>query len=129
MQVPSEPLQNSQPIAEPPLRPMAKQLSGVQVASIVTVSPTQPLHVHSVDSALGVGDEDCFWLTKHLGHSSVAAQQPLVPGLEPSAHGPAEAQAAAKTSTRNAVRVQAIIVSAESGRQARRSGTLQPCQD
>ena len=31
----------------------------------------------------------------------MAAQQPLLPGLEPSAHFAAEAQAAAKTSTRS----------------------------
>ena len=92
MQVPSEPLQNSQAIILTPVRigVMAKQLSEVQVASIVTVSPAQPLHVHVVDSALGVADEDDFVLTKHGGHSFVAAQQPLLPGLEPSAHVPAE---------------------------------------
>ena len=39
----------------------------------------------------------------------MAAQQPLLPGLEPSAHTPAEAQAAAKTSTRNVVRLVAIV--------------------
>ena len=43
-----------------------------------------------VDSALGVADEDDFVLTKHGGHSFVAAQQPLLPGLEPSAHVRAE---------------------------------------
>ena len=44
----------------------------------------------------------------HEGHLFVATQQPLLPGLEPSAHVAAEAQAAAKTSTRNAVRLGAI---------------------
>ena len=58
MQVPSEPLQNSHTPMLAPLRGgvMAEQLSEVQVASNVTVSPAQPLHVHVVDSALGVGD-------------------------------------------------------------------------
>ena len=117
MQVPSEPLHISHSPIFMPLRGgvMAEQLSEAQVASIVTVSPAQPVHVHVVDSALGVGDEDDFIATRHGGHSSVAAQQPLLPGLEPSAHGPAEAQAAAKTSTRNAVRLRAIDLVADRG--------------
>ena len=96
MQVPSEPLQYSQSPHLMPLRLRAAQLSEVQVASIVTVSPTQPLHVH-VDSL----PEPLTALARHGGggHSFVAAQQPLLPGLEPSAHVPAEAQTAAKTST------------------------------
>ena len=110
MQVPSEPLQYSHSPAFMPLRRgvMAVQLLAMQVASNVTVSPAQPVHVHVVDSALGVGDVVATASYMHGGHSSVAAQQPLLPGLEPSAHGPAEAQAAAKTSTRNAVRLRAI---------------------
>ena len=43
-----------------------------------------------VDSALGVADEDETTVITHGGHSFVAAQQPLLPGLEPSAHVPAE---------------------------------------
>ena len=110
MQVPSEPLQYSHSLSFMPLRRgvMAEQLSEVQVASNVTVSPAQPVHVHVVDSALGVGDVVATISYMHGGHSSVAAQQPLLPGLEPSAHFAAEAQAAAKTSTRNAVRLRAI---------------------
>ena len=106
MQVPSEPVHISHSFIFTPLRDgvMAEQLSKTQVASIVTVSPAQPLHLHVVGSE----PEDNFSARRHGGHSSVAAQQPLVPGLEPSAHGPAEAQAAAKTSTRNAVRLRAI---------------------
>ena len=67
----------------------------------------QPLHVHVVDEASGVGLLVCFPVNRqHVGHSSVAAQQPLLPGLEPSAHAPAEAQTVAKTSTINAVSLQ-----------------------
>tara|TARA_B100000795_G_scaffold6175_1_gene4546 strand:- start:383 stop:556 length:174 start_codon:yes stop_codon:yes gene_type:complete len=43
-----------------------------------------------VDSALGVADEDETAVITHGGHSFVAAQQPLLPGLEPSAHVRAE---------------------------------------
>ena len=43
-----------------------------------------------VDSALGVADEDETTVITHGGHSFVAAQQPLLPGLEPSAHVRAE---------------------------------------
>jgi len=111
MQVPSEPLHNSQAIAFMPLRlgVMAEQLSEVQVASIVTVSPSQALHVHVVSAAVGLADEVATALTMHGGHLFVAAQQPLVPGLEPSAHFAAEAQAAAKTRTRNAATLRAIV--------------------
>jgi len=99
MQVPSEPLQNSQPSDFTPVRspPRSPQLSWVQVASIVTVSPAQPLHVHVFPEASSF--EPAY---RHGGHSFVAAQQPSSPGLEPSAHVTAEAQTA-KTSTRNAV--------------------------
>ena len=93
MQVPSEPLQYSHSRAFMPLRGgvIAEQLPWVQVASNVTVSPAQPVHVHVVDSALGVGDVVATISYMHGGHSSVAAQQPLEPGLEPSAHFAAEA--------------------------------------
>ena len=106
MQAPSEPAQYSQPIICTPLRlgVMDVQLSKVQVASIVTDSPAQVLHVHLISPF-----EFSTAVTTHGGHSFVAAQQPLLPGLEPSAHAPAEAQAAAKTSTRNAVRLCAIV--------------------
>ena len=59
MQVPSGPLQNSQAVIFMPLRAgtMAEQVSWVQVASNVTVSPAQPLHVHVVSAAVGLGDE------------------------------------------------------------------------
>jgi hypothetical protein len=97
MQVPSEPLQNSQPMAFKPVRSRSLQLSWVQVASIVTVSPAQPPHVHVFPE--GFSFEPAY---RHGGHSFVAAQQPSSPGLEPSAHVTAEAQTA-KTSTRNAV--------------------------
>ena len=105
MQAPSEPAQYSQPIIFTPLRlgVMDVQLSKVQVASIVTDSPAQVLHVHVISPF-----EFSTAVTTHGGQSFVAAQQPLLPGLEPSAHAPAEAQAAAKTSTRNVVRVRAI---------------------
>ena len=87
MQVPSEPLQNSQSIYFMPLRLgiMAKQLSKVQVASIVTMSPAQALHVHVISPF-----EFATAVAMHGGHSFVAAQQPLLPGLEPSAHVAAE---------------------------------------
>ena len=104
MQVPSEPLQNSQPLTFKPLRSWAPQLSEVQVASIVTVSPGQPLHVHVFPEASSFEP-----MARHGGHSFVAAQQPSLPGLEPSAHVAAEAQTA-KTSTRNAVSLPARAI-------------------
>ena len=59
MQVPSGPLQNSQAFIFMPLRggTMAEQVSWVQVALNVTVSPAQPLHMHAVSAAVGLGDE------------------------------------------------------------------------
>ena len=88
---------------------MSIQLPWVQVASNVTVSPAQPLHVHVVVvDGSPAGPSLPTAVHTHGGHSFVAAQQPLLPGLEPSAHVAAEAQAAAKTSTRNAVRLRAI---------------------
>ena len=65
----------------------------VQAASIVTLSPAQARHVHVV--SLPPKFEAT---TQHGGHLFVAAQQPLLPGLEPSAHVAAEAKIAAKTS-------------------------------
>ena len=111
MQVPSEPQQNSHPNMLAPARGgvMSIQLPWVQVASNVTVSPAQPLHVHVVVvDGSPAGPSLPTIVHTHGGHSFVAAQQPLLPGLEPSAHVAAEAQAAAKTSTRNAVRLRAI---------------------
>ena len=97
----------------------------MQVASIATVSPAQALHVH-----VGVADEDDTEVIMHAGHSFVAAQQPLLPGLEPSAHFAAEAQAAAKTSTRNAVRLGAMFVAIfMSIVRSTSRNSLQRCQD
>merc|ERR1719345_240975 len=45
-----EPLQNSQPLMLLPLLPRLAQASYVQFESSVTVSPSQPLHVHVVTS-------------------------------------------------------------------------------
>jgi hypothetical protein len=80
MQVPSEPLQNSHPNMLAPARGgvMSIQLPWVQVASNVTVSPAQPLHVHVV----------------------VVDGSPAGPSLATAVH--------TKTSTRNAVRLRAI---------------------
>ena len=64
-----------------------------QVDSIVAVSPAQPRHVHVVPSAVDSASEYI-----QGGHSFVAAQQPLLPTLEPSSHVVAEAPAA-KTKT------------------------------
>ena len=102
VQVPSAPLHISQPISAIQARP-AGQLSEVQVGSIVTVSPAQLLHVHVVVSAVGGSAVDETFVTRQGGHSSVAAQQPLLPTLEPSAHVAAEAPAAKTSTITNAV--------------------------
>jgi len=102
VQVPSVPLHLSQPICENQARP-AVQVSEVQVGSIVTVSPAQLLHVHVVVSAVGGSAVDETFVTRQGGHSSVAAQQPLLPTLEPSAHVAAEAPAAKTSTITNAV--------------------------
>ena len=69
----------------------------MQAASILAVTPSQKSHLHSVPSLLVCTTAR----TQQGGHSFVAAQQPLVPGLEPSAHVAAEERPAAKTSTRS----------------------------
>eukprot|EP00964_Phaeocystis_antarctica_P107456 scaffold72176_cov68-Phaeocystis_antarctica.AAC.1 len=46
----------------------------------------QPLHAHVVSAAVGLGDEVESAVYMHGGHLFVATQQPLLPGLEPSAH-------------------------------------------
>ena len=102
VQVPSVPLHLSQPICENQARP-AVQLPEVQAESIMTVSPAQLLHVHVVVSAVGGSAVDETFVTRQGGHSSVAAQQPLLPTLEPSAHVAAEAPAAKTSTITNAV--------------------------
>ena len=94
MQVPESPVQISQPSpVDNPVWSVA-QLVALQAESIVTVSPAQTWHEHVVPES----PEDPAPAERQGGHSCVAAQQPLLPGLEPSAHVAAEAPAA-KTST------------------------------
>ena len=69
------------------------QVLAEQAESSVTVSPAQTPHWHWV-----LAPAEIAALIRQGGHSCVAAQQPLLPGLEPSAHVAAEAPAA-KTST------------------------------
>ena len=102
MQAPEAPVHISQPIHENQLR-SSGQVSEVQVESILTVSPSQLLHVHVVLPAVGGSEKDTPIAKRQGGHSSVAAQQPLLPVLEPSAHVAAEAPAANTSTTTNAV--------------------------
>ena len=72
----------------------------------MAVSPAQPLHVH-VGPSSPLDETD---LAMQGGHSFVAAQQPLLPGLEPSAHVAAPEAPAAKTITNAAsLRPEAIV--------------------
>ena len=102
MQVPEAPVHISQPIIENPPRSPGQVLE-VQVESIVTVSPSQLLHVHVVLPAVGGSERDTTIEERQGGHASVTAQQPLLPVLEPSAHVAAEAPAANTSTTTNAV--------------------------
>ena len=70
----------------------------------MAVSPAQPLHVH-VGPSSPLDETD---LAMQGGHSFVAAQQPLLPGLEPSAHVAAEAPAAKTITNAASLRPEAI---------------------
>ena len=70
----------------------------------MAVSPAQPLHVH-VGPSSPLDETDS---ATQGGHSFVAAQQPLLPGLEPSAHVAAEAPAAKTITNAASLRPEAI---------------------